>query len=196
MTDPAPRIPRISEAEQIQAAAEVFKVFDNPGWPPSSQHHVITTFAQHPGLAERFLVFNKHLLATSTLPIRLRQIAILRTAWTGGASYMWSSHIKLSLGVGLTQADFEAVKQGAGAPHWTEFERTIVIAVDQLRENQVLEEAVWQSLSSVFNHQQMLDLLFTIGTYTMLAMVFNSARIQREPELVALGEQYGNPPAR
>jgi hypothetical protein len=38
-----------------------------------------------------------------------------------------------------------------------------------------------------------MDLLFTIGTYALMAFVISTLRIDREPELQALAQQYGAP---
>ncbi len=51
----------------------------------------LKTLAHHPRLADLFSQFNIHLLLDSTLPVRQRQIAIMRTAWICAARYMWSS---------------------------------------------------------------------------------------------------------
>ena len=66
-------------------------------WEEGTDHYVLTTFAQYPELTRPFLSFNRHLLYASSLPVRERQIAILRVAWTRRARYMWASHMRLSL---------------------------------------------------------------------------------------------------
>jgi alkylhydroperoxidase family enzyme len=194
MTDPASRLPKVTPEQWTDEIREVFEVLTGPGFhADQSRHHVISTFALHPRLATPFLRFNKHLLAATTLPIRLRQIAILRVAWKRRAVYMWSSHVRLSLTLDLGREEFEAVKAGAASGYWSDFERTLVRAVDQLCDETDLDEATWAALAAEFDHQQILDLIFTVGCYAMLAMVFNAARIDREADLVALGAEYGTP---
>ncbi len=193
MTDPAQRIPQITEAERTDVVRAIFDAIASVG-PMNIEHHpVLMTFAQHPVLTHPFMVFNNHLLSTSTLPVRPRQIAILRVAWEKRSVYMWSSHLQMSLRLGLEEEVFEAVKQGADSAHWSPFERTILQATDQLMASSEIDDACWDALSGYLDRQQIMDLLFTVGAYVLLAMPFNTLRIQRQPDLIELGERYGVP---
>jgi len=189
-----PRIPQITSAEWTDAVRDVFAVFEGRrARENGSENPVIQTFAHHPTLAKPFLTFNRHLLTTSTLPVRLRQLAILRVAWTRCARYMWASHMRLSLQLGLTPQDFEAVRIGPEAPGWSEPERAVLRAVEQLRDRSDLDDAAWDALARHFDRHQMMDFLFTVGTYLLLALAFNAMRIELEPELQELAGRYGLP---
>jgi alkylhydroperoxidase family enzyme len=194
MADPPARMRRVTGDDCAPDAREVFTILTGGNFnADNSRHHVLGTFALHPELTKKFLHFNRHLLADTTVPTRLRQIAILRTAWLKHCVYMWSSHLRLSLQLGLTPEDFEAAKAGPDSPHWTPFERTVVRATDQLCEATDMDDATWAALCAEFDEKQVLDLMFTVGAYAGLAMVFNAARIDREAELEALGDKYGTP---
>jgi len=186
--DPPPRIPQITEAEHTDDIREVLAIFE-----AGANNNIVKTFAQHPALAKPFLTYNRYLLRNSTLPVRLRQITILRATWVRRTPYSWSSHLRMSMKIGMTGEDFEAVKQGADSPHWSELERLLITAVDQLGERSTLTDATWAALSQHLDHRQMLDFVFTVGTYTLLAMVFNAAGIEREPELRELARRFGAP---
>jgi len=71
--------PRIQPLDYAEWDTEALSVLA-PGrrLPPSN---VLGLFARHPDLARAFLTFNAHLLGTSTLPPRTRELAILRIAW-------------------------------------------------------------------------------------------------------------------
>lgn len=173
---------------------DVFAVFEGrQAWENGSENHIIKTFAQHPALTKPFLAFNWHLLNTSTVPVRVRQLAILRVAWTRRAEYMWASHMRLSLSLGLTPEDFEAVKVGPEAPAWSDAERAVLRAVEQLRDQSDLDDAAWNALAQHFGRHPMMDFLFTVGTYMLLALAFNAMRIELEPELQDLARKYGSP---
>jgi 4-carboxymuconolactone decarboxylase len=187
------RIPQITEHERSDEAREMFAAMAGVGKIDIDHNHVLKTFAQYPALTRPFLQFNRHLLTSSVLPVRLRQLAILRVAWTRKARYMWASHIRTSIRLGLGSEDFQAVKIGHAAVCWSESERAILKAVDQLVESSDLDDAHWALLAAHLDQRQIMDFVFTVGTYTMLAMVLTSWRIQREPELLALGRVHGSP---
>ena len=56
-----------------------------------------------------------------------------------------------------------------------------------------VDDACWEALSEVLDRQQIMDFLFTVGAYVLLAMAFNTMRIQRQPDLIELGERHGVP---
>jgi alkylhydroperoxidase family enzyme len=195
VSDPPARIPQLDPSELTDEAREVFSALTGGGPPneASTHNHVLRTFANYPALTKPFLTFNGHVLFDTTLPPRLRQIAIHRVAWIRGATYMWSSHLRVSLPIGMTRDDFEAAKVGADSPRWSELERYVVLAVDELLAASQVSDETWAVLSAHLDRQQLMDLLFTVGCYTLLGMVFNALRIEREPELVALAEEFGAP---
>lgn len=191
--DPPARIPQLKKEHRTQAAQAVIDVFSLPGQLNVDSNYVLNTLAQHPVLAQPFLTFNLHLLKTSTLSVRLRQIAIMRVAWLKQSRYVWSSHLRTSLRAGLSDADFEPVKEGEKSSHWNHQERVVLHATDQLIEASDIDDPTWQALSEFFDHQQSLDFLFTVGNYIQLALVCNATRIEREDDLLALAERYGAP---
>jgi alkylhydroperoxidase family enzyme len=198
MADPPARVPQLGPDEWTEEAMGVFKVLIGAAAGQSSaaqqtQNHVLRTFTQYPQLTKPFLEFNRRVLMETSLPHRLRQIAISRTAWIRRAVYMWSSHLRVSLSIGMGREDFEALKVGASSPHWTPFEAILVGAVDDLVGGATMSDETWAALSKELDTKQIMDLLFTVGCYDLLAMVFNSLRIEREPELAALGDEYGAP---
>ena len=188
------RIPQITRGEWTDAVRDVFEVLEGRrARENGSENHVIKTFAQHPALAVPVLRFNRHLLNTSTVPVRLRQLAILRVAWTRRARYMWASHMRFSLSLGLAPADFEAVKIGPDAPQWSDAERAVLRAVEQLRDESDLDDATWNALARHLDRHQIMDFLFTVGAYLLLALAFNAMRIELEPELQDLAHRHGAP---
>jgi alkylhydroperoxidase family enzyme len=159
----------------------------------ADKNPVLLTFAHHPRLAEVFSQFNIHLLSTSTLPVKQRQIAIMRTAWICKANYMWSSHLNTSVVCGLSPDMFRPIQVGADDPYFTEFERSVIRATEDIVRDHKISDANWQALMAEWNNQQMLDFLFTVGAYVAIAGVMRSTGAQRTPDLLELAARYGEP---
>lgn len=191
--DPPARIPRIAPEQKTEQMQDIIRLFAGPGRLNVDDNHVLNTFVHHPPLAEHFLRFNRYLLMDSTLPVRLRQIAIMRVAWLRRARYVWSSHLRTSLRNGLAGEDFEPVKVGSGSDYWTAEERIVLEATEQLTEAGTLDDAHWQALSQILDRQQIMDFLFTVGTYVLLGQVVNAIGIEREDALLELAQEYGCP---
>jgi len=191
--DPPARLPQVRTEDLTDDMRAFLAKWAGGIFQNADSNPVLLTFAHHPQLADLFSQLNIHLLSTTTLPVKQRQIAIMRTAWLCNATYMWSSHLRTSVRSGLSPEMFEPIKAGAGDPWFTAFERTVVTATDELVNDKKLSEATWQALMAEWNPQQMLDFLFTVGAYVTVAGVMNSAGVERKPELLELAEKYGAP---
>jgi alkylhydroperoxidase family enzyme len=159
----------------------------------ADKNPVLATFAHHPRLGDLFSQFNVHLLTTNTLPVKERQIAIMRTAWITGATYMWSSHLNTSRLCGLEPDIYGPIQRGAEDPYFTAFERTVVQATDELVRDHEVSDASWRALMVQWDDKQMLDFLFTVGAYVLVAGVMRSTKVQRGQDLLELAAQYGAP---
>jgi alkylhydroperoxidase family enzyme len=176
-----------------EATRAFFEKWTGGYFKDADQNPVLATFAHHPRLADLFSQFNVHLLTTTTLPAKARQIAIMRTAWITGAAYMWSSHLRTSVLSGLEPDFYGPVQVGAKDPYFTEFERTVIRATEDLVQDHKVSDANWRALAAEWNEQQLLDFLFTVGGYALIAGVMRSLGVAREPDLLQLAEIYGAP---
>jgi AhpD family alkylhydroperoxidase len=146
---------------------------------PRDAGNALATFARHPDLARAFLRFNVHLLFSSTLPPRVRELAILRIAHRRGCAYEWVHHVRLAKQAGLSADEIAAVGRGEPAG---EFERAVINAADELDEKSNLSDATWSALCERLDERQRMDLIFTIGCYGLLAMAFNTFGVALEED--------------
>ncbi len=137
----------------------------------------------HPALAKSFLTFNNYIGTANTLPKRVRELMILRLSWLRGCEYEFQQHVILGLRAGLTQIEIERIQQGPEATGWNPTDVYILRAVDELIANACISEELWHPLSQVFSTEQMMDLVFTVGCYEVLAMAFKSFNVPFDPGL-------------
>ena len=172
-----PRIPPLPPSEWDDETRQLLAPLERDG----HIFNIFTTLARHPALLRRWLVFGNHILGKSTLPVRDRELAILRMGWLCRAGYEWGHHVAIGKQAGVTGPEIERVRQGPDAPGWDPFERTLLRAVDELHHDTFISDATWQSLAARYNTQQLLDLIFTAGQYKLVCMALNSAGVQLEP---------------
>jgi 4-carboxymuconolactone decarboxylase len=192
-SDPPPRMAPVDPANPTAESKALLERWVGAMSAKADNNPVLLTLAHHPGLAEVFSPLNIHLLKTTTLPLKLRQIAIMRTSWICKSAYMWSSHLATSLRNGLSDDMFGPIQHGADDPYFSAFERSVVRATEDLVQNHKINDTNWQALAAEWNEQQMLDFLFTVGIYVTMAGVMRSTGVQRDAELRALAERYGAP---
>jgi 4-carboxymuconolactone decarboxylase len=146
---------------------------------------VVGVLAQHPELAQRFLRYNRYLLTDCTLDTRSRELVILRVAMTRRCTYEWGQHVKIGLDAGITEREIMAVARGRN-DDFSGAERLMLEATDELLDASVISDATWSALSEVMSRHQIMDLVFVVGTYALLAMAFESFGFTPEPGLPPL----------
>jgi 4-carboxymuconolactone decarboxylase len=191
--DPAARMPPVQPEEFTEATRAFLDRWTGGIFRNADTNPPLLTFAHHPQLADVFSQYNIHLLSTNTLPVKQRQIAIMRAAWICKATYIWSSHLNTSVVCGLEPDMFDPIKAGASDPYFTEFERIVIRATEELISDRRIGDANWAALMKEWNNQQMLDFMFTVGCYVTLAGVMRSIGVERQPNLLELAERYGAP---
>ena len=143
--------------------------------------NIFRTLARHPKLLKRWLVFGNHILGKSSLSPREREIVILRIGWLCRSEYEWGQHVLIGRRSGLGDEEIERIALGPDAPGWSDFERLLLRATDELHEDACISDATWAALSKRYDTMQLMDLVFTVGQYNLVSMALNSLGVPREP---------------
>ncbi|MGE2691353.1 carboxymuconolactone decarboxylase family protein [Mycolicibacterium pulveris] len=146
---------------------------------PDQTGNLLATLVRHPKLTRAFLRFNSHLLYSSTLPARLRELAVLRVAHRRRCEYEWRHHVRMGLEAGLTDDVIAGVQRGEAVD---ELDRAVLGAVDELEDASEISDATWTTLSKHLDERQRMDLVFTIGCYGALAMAINTFGVEPDSE--------------
>ena len=170
-----PRIPPMSPDEWTEEQRDMLTRGN-----PKRVLNVFATLARHTDLYRRWSPFGNHVLYKSTLSPRDREIAILRIGWLCRSGYEFAQHIRVGKNAGLTDAEIERIKVGADAPGWSELEQLILRAADELHGDSFIGDATWSGLAKHYNTNQLIDLVFTVGQYTMVSMALNTFGVQLE----------------
>jgi alkylhydroperoxidase family enzyme len=146
--------------------------------------NALGTLARHPALTAAFNTFNGYILFASTLTPRQRELLVLRVATRRGSAYEWEQHRVLAGDVGLDPVEVERIAAGPDASGWSPFESAMLRAVDELIGDGEITDPTWQLLAAEFDDQQLMDLVFTVGAYEILALAFRSFRIELDDDLM------------
>jgi 4-carboxymuconolactone decarboxylase len=158
--------------------------FLSPGPDAMPVPNALTTLMHHPGLAGPFLAFNRVLLFTPSLPPRLRELMVLRVASRTRSIYEWVQHVRLAQGCGVTEAEIDAIARGADSEAtWTPLEADLLAGTDELIDRFRIDDRTWARLAEHLDERQLVEVVFVVGTYTCLAMAFNSFGLELDPEL-------------
>ncbi|WP_063039468.1 carboxymuconolactone decarboxylase family protein [Nocardia pseudovaccinii] len=134
-------------------------------------------------MTKPFLSFNRHLLAENTLSARQRELVILRVAHLRHCGYEWAQHTILAERAGIAPEEIARVAHGA-LRDWSTGERALLVATDELLADGTIGEDTWHVLVGEFDDEQLMDLVFTVGTYALVAMALRSFGVEPETELL------------
>ena len=146
---------------------------------------VMGIFAHHPDLSTAFFHFNGHILYGTTLSIRQRELLVLRIAVLRKSPYLWAQHLVHTKDAEISQSDVSRIAFGPGAPYLDALERAMLQAVDELILLGEIGGDTWAELQRDLTTQQILDLIFTVGCYDIIAWVCGTLQFDLEPDLPA-----------
>ncbi|MGH3655539.1 MAG: carboxymuconolactone decarboxylase family protein [Micromonosporaceae bacterium] len=155
------------------------------GAPPP---HLFLTLGRHRRLFRGWLRFAGRLMPGGTLSRRETELVILRVALLRDCEYEYAHHVRLGRRAGLSDAEIHRLTEGPGNG-WSDRERAVLSAVDQLCRTRDLDDESWTALRGHLNKTECIELCLLVGHYDMLATVIKALRIEPDPRATAIREQ-------
>jgi nitroreductase/alkylhydroperoxidase family enzyme len=142
--------------------------------------NIFATLVRHKGLFRHWLPFGGKLLS-GKLPARERELLILRTGWRTRSHYEWGQHVIIARLVGITDDEIARARLGPEAEGWTDADRTLLRAADELHDDACISDATWAELAKTYDELQLVEIPMVVGHYHLVAFTLNSLGVQREP---------------
>lgn len=144
----------------------------------------------HPALANAFLSYSHWLLQDNELSARDRELAILRVAVLVNSQYEWTQHVLVAQHEKITDEEIIRVREGANSPGWSDKESVLLSAVDEMVNTAFIGDDTWSELKEYFNTNQLMEIMFTVGSYQMLGTVYNTMGAPLNDKLRATLESF------
>lgn len=118
----------------------------------------------------------------SPLPVRLREIVILRVTARNGCEYEWGIHARLfAKAAALTPEQIDATCRGAAdAACWSSDEGLLVRLLDELCDRGGASAGTMEAAEAVWSAEQLLEIFALAGAYHTVSFVANSAGLAPE----------------
>ncbi|MET7640076.1 carboxymuconolactone decarboxylase family protein [Streptomyces sp. NPDC005438] len=139
------------------------------------------TLGRHRSLFRGWLHFAGKLMPGGILPRRITELLILRVAHQKGCAYEFEHHRKLGRRAGITPEEVDRIVAGPEAEGWSERERALLRATDQLVADGDLDDAHWAALRRHITERAAIEFCMVVGHYSMLATVITTLRIEPDP---------------
>jgi 4-carboxymuconolactone decarboxylase len=183
-----PRLPpldRHSVAEAVQATTQRLRggvVADQPPLPLDTIPEIMFTMCRFPDLWHKLIDLTLEIQgANARLELRDRKLAILRTGWLCQAPYEFGEHVNQARRAGFSAEEVERITIGSAAPEWSEHERAILRATEELHANAMVSDGTWAQLASKLSEHQLVELLILVGQFVATAYFQNALRLRLEP---------------
>jgi alkylhydroperoxidase family enzyme len=163
---------------------------DNPRHPvspldPSSPKglNAMGVLAYHSVLTEAYNHLVSHALYFSSITPRQRELLVLRVAHVRDATYEWAQHVYQAGVVGITPEEIARVRMGPVAEEWTTLERALLTAADELVADARIGDETYALLSAELDTEQLMDVVFIVGTYEVFAMAMRTFDVELDDDL-------------
>lgn len=177
----APRIPPVADHELTPDQKQVLELLVKTG----QAANIFRTLVHAPKAARAFIHWTSYVLSRrNDLSAREREIVILRTGFLCQSGYEWAHHVRFALESGLSGDEIARIKIGADAQGWSESDKVLLQASDELHHDQFISEPTWVRLTSLFTEKECMDVVFTAAQYTQVSMILNSFGVQLDEGLV------------
>jgi 4-carboxymuconolactone decarboxylase len=175
MTAHAGRLPVPRADELRDDVAQLLPLIAPPGREPAATMAVL---ARQPELLSPFLSWAAALALNGVLSHRDHELLALRVASNCASGFEWAEHAEYARAAGLPDDEITEAARPLDEGPWTEAERALLRAADELAIDCDVTDATWTELARHYDMPALVEILFVVGQYTMLSMVANAAGIE------------------
>ena len=168
-----PRLHPLSDSEMSDRQRDLLAPYKDAKF-----QNILRTAVRHPSLFEKWEPFAIYVFGKSTLPPRDREILMLRIGWLCRSAYEFGQHAIIGKKTGLSDEEILRIMDGPDAPGWDPFDETLLRAVDELHRDAFITDPTWNALVKLYNEEQLLDVIYTVGEYSLVCMFLNSVGVQ------------------
>jgi 4-carboxymuconolactone decarboxylase len=165
-------LPRVRPVTYRDADPHARAVFDDLQHPAAADPF-FGTLMQSPDYMQVHAPYVRYIKDSPFVPLRQKEIAILRSAWNCGTDYQWAMHTKAGLAAGLTQEEIDHIPEGPDWSGWSDEDRSLLRAVDELHSSCRITDATWAGLAAQYDDRQLVELLVLLGFYRTVSYVMN-----------------------
>ena len=181
-------MPRISRLSRSEVAPELRDVYDQFLRDRGNVPYFFRTLAHRPEIFRTATAHMHAVLQTGTLPTRLKELAVVRTSQLNCTAYCLASHTAISLRLGTTPEQIEALKNWRDSPLFSEAEKAAIDLAESmtLHSHEYSDDKLAQ-LKRFYSEGEIVELLAAIGLFNYFNR-FNNL-LQMEPTQPATAEE-------
>jgi alkylhydroperoxidase family enzyme len=184
----SPRLTPLPPSEWSKEAGQALAPLLPPTGRPKGENrpkglNALGVLARYPEAALAYNTFSGQVMYGSSLSARHRELLVLRVAVVRSADYMWRQHIASAGDNDVSPDEVTRVASGPDAPEWSALERALLRSADELLADAHIGDETWALLAGELPERELMDVVFTVGAYDVLAMALRSFGVPLDDDL-------------
>lgn len=135
-----------------------------------------------PELCDRVEALGAFVRFESSLELRLRELILLIAARHWDAQYSWNAHVDKAIDAGVTREALEALAQRRTPAFDNRDEQVVYAFCTELLEGHFVSDETFAEARELFGDQGAVDIVGTLGNFSMLAMCLNTFEVDLQPD--------------
>ncbi len=167
------RIPPVAPEDLSPEMAEIYRSH------PSGKLNIFRLHCHAPTCFPAYSQLAQAIFATLDVPPLERELVVLVVAVLQDCEYEWAQHAQIATAMGIPQQQIDAIsKSEFTSAVFNEREQALFEFTQQTVKNVRVEDAAYAAVAAFYSHRQIIELLYTIGSYMMLARIMEVAQIE------------------
>jgi len=135
-----------------------------------------------PYIGLNFQRLGHSILRGEELPVKLRELAILRVGYLTQSEYEFKQHTTLALKCGVSQEQIDEVSCWATSKLFDEQERAVLAYTDEVTQDIIVKDETFAKLRDLFSEHTIVELTAVIGYYCMVCRILIALQVELESE--------------
>ena len=170
---------RISRLDRSQVTPEVAALYDQAFAQRGNVPNMFRVMAHRPEIFKTMMAHFAAVLNTGTLPVKLKELIIVRTSQVNDTPYCLASHTVLARNLGWSEQQLSNLSDWAARPDFTAAEKAALWLAETvtLDPHQVTDE-LYAEVRSHYSEGEIVELLAAIGLFNYFNRFNNALAMQ------------------
>ncbi len=169
-----PRVPLVDPNPQDGLVAAIME--RRGGWIATLDRVLLHS----PAVADGWNQFYGAIRTGTTVPPRIRELAILRVAHLNGDRHNWWHHEPIAREAGLSQEEIESVGNRGAGESFSPLDRAVLAYTDALTVEVKVADPVFGALRDLVTTRQMVEITAIVASYNCVSRFLVGMDIDRE----------------
>ncbi len=174
---------RITPMVREELSDEARKILDLWSGGRKEPKNIFKVYFKNEVLNNNWSIMAGHLFFKNSLTSRQREIIVLRITWRCRSDYEFINHLEIARNRNLMSEDeMLDLTRDTQLLSWSREEAALVSATNEIAETTEMSDETWDTLNETLSIPQIMDVVMTVGGYTLNSMACNSLTVDIDTE--------------